>query len=212
MIRKKPIIAIVGSIRKGDTINKGMEDAAKLACQELGHKLSDEGFCIAVYSSNPQFIEPHVVSGYVASGKAEKASIVCYYPQGQRLDFDEMKKDDSLFKRVIDSNEDWEISYYRSLAAVDGVLILGGGHSTLITGHIALSRELPTVSIAHFGGEAKKIWGHISSKPGVIEEDDVQAMAAWSSRSAEECVKSLAKQRKRLKDKLKAKKKLEKNR
>jgi len=81
----------------------------------------------------------------------------------------------------------------------------------LITGHIALSRELPTVSIGHFGGQARRIWEHIASKPGLIEDEDVQAMAAWTSRSAEDCVNSLLGQRKRLKEKLKAERNLRKN-
>jgi len=111
MIGKKPIIAIVGSIRE-DTVDQGSEDEARAACRELGQKLAEKGLRIAVYSSDPQFIEPYFVAGYVAFGKAKKDSIVCYYPQGQSLNFPEMTKDDSFFRRVIDSNTDWEISYY----------------------------------------------------------------------------------------------------
>jgi hypothetical protein len=210
MIRKKPIIAIVGSIRE-NTVDKGNEGEARMACRELGQRLAEKGLGIAVYSSDLQFIEPHLVAGYVASGKAKKESIICYYPQGQCLKFSEMAKDDSIFRRVIDSSTDWEISYYRSLANVNGVLILGGGYSTLITGLIALSMEIPTVSISHFGGEAKKIWKHIASKPGLIEEEDVQAMATWTSRSAEECVNSLLRQHKRLKKKISREQNLSRN-
>ena len=157
MNKKKPIIAIVGSIREG-TVDEGREEDARKACEELGKKLAEKGFRIVVYSSDSQFIEPYIVKGYVASQKAEKNSILCYHPQWQKIDFPEMKENSSLFKEKADPNKDWEISYYKSLAEVDGALILGGGYSTLITGHILLSRQLPIVSIAQFGGKAKEIW------------------------------------------------------
>jgi hypothetical protein len=190
-----PILAIVGSARA--EIVGDQEPTARAACQALGQELARAGWRLAVYSSEATFIEAAVVSGFVAAGAAGEGSILCYYPHGAAVHFAEMDTHDRYFREFIDASSDWEVAFYRSLAQVDGILLLGGGSSTLIAGHIALSRSVPILAIAHFGGEAKKIWQHLASKPAFIQDSDVQAMARWHARSAQECVASLVAQHER---------------
>jgi hypothetical protein len=199
MESEQPIVAIVGSVRR--QVVGEQEQEARLACAELGRELAKAGWRLAVYTSEKDFIEPDVVSGYVASGLASEDSIVCYHPLGSTVDFEEAKDHAEFFKDDIDSSEDWEVSFYQSLEHVNGILLLGGQYSALIAGHIVLSRGRPVLAVAHFGGAAQKIWQHLASKPALIEEDDVQAMARWRRQSAEECVGSLTRQYSRLKDK-----------
>lgn len=103
--------------------------------------------------------------------------------------------DREYFNEKVDASSDWEVSFYRSLSKVDGLLVLGGGPSTLIAGQIALSLDLPIVAIAFFGGTALKIWQqHLSAKPAFIDNSDVQVMARWNNNSADQCIQSLANQ------------------
>jgi hypothetical protein len=200
-----PIVAIVGSARKEITGDR--EAAARKACQELGKELGRAGWRIAVYSADPRFIERDVVAGY---GEALKEAnpkkipdngrqpIECSYPRGVDVAFPEREAWGPYFRDVIDSSTDWEVSFYSSVTKVGGVLLLGGANSALIAGHVGLSCGLPTVAVAEFGGSAQKVWGHLISKPALIEEEDRQVMARWTSDSAKQCIKSLSKQYDRL--------------
>jgi hypothetical protein len=203
-----PIIAIVGSIRPEILTTGQNEETARKACNELGRELAKEGWRIAVYSSDRAFIEQDIVTGYVTVGTAGKKSIVCHHPAGADIHFPEMDefKDREYFDEKVEHSSDWEVSFYSSLSEVDGILLLGGGPSTLIAGYIALSRSLPTVAVAYFGGSAWKIWQqHLPSKPALIEEEDVQIMARkWDANSAKESVKSLKRQHDRWRQKLSA--------
>ena len=185
----QPLVAIVGSARADITGNK--ESDARKACTNLGEALAKQNLRIAVYSDHPDFIECDVVQGYVRSGEAKPRSILWYYPQGEASDFKGLETHPELLDPHPDPSSDWEVSFYRSLVKVDAVLLLGGGPSTLIAGHVALSISLPVLAIADFGGEANKIWRHLSSKPALIEEQDLRAMARWTSESPMACVASL---------------------
>jgi hypothetical protein len=203
----RPIIAIVGSARSEILPDQEKEKAARKACNELGQKLAAAGWRIAVYSSNNAFIEPDVVTGYVAAGAAGKNSIVCYYPQEASVNFPEMEehKDKEYFDQIVDPSSDWEVSFYRSLAKVDGIVLLGGGASTLIAGNIALSRDLAIIAVARFGGASLRFWQQqLPSKPAFIEEYDINIMGRWTAKSATELVKSLSDQYKRRQSRLSA--------
>jgi hypothetical protein len=54
-----------------------------------------------------------------------------------------MSKRPELFQFVNDPSPDWEVSFYRSLASVAGVLLIGGGRPTYIARLIALSLSTP---------------------------------------------------------------------
>ena len=93
---------------------------------------------LVVYSTSPKFVsEADVVRGYVASGEAAPGSVHVRSPMGTG-NFAEYADHAELFDVAFDSSADWEVSYYRSLVACDGVLVMGGGRSTFVTGLIAL--------------------------------------------------------------------------
>ena len=78
MEAKGPVIAIVGSARAG--IVGSQEANARAACRELGQELAKAGLRIAVYSSDRDFIEADVVSGFLAAGKPRQHQS-SHYPQ-----------------------------------------------------------------------------------------------------------------------------------
>lgn len=91
-------------------------DQATLAAEQLGRELARFGCHIVVYSSDPQFIEAHVVRGYVASGKAQEGSIQVRFPDGSpAATFPEYETNPGIFSFSPDPSRDWEVSFYRSL-------------------------------------------------------------------------------------------------
>jgi hypothetical protein len=64
MEASQPIVAIVSSARP--QIVGDLEPAAYLAYKELGRELAKAGWHIAVYASDPNFIEAGVVCGDLA--------------------------------------------------------------------------------------------------------------------------------------------------
>jgi hypothetical protein len=92
-----------------------------------------------VYGDNKDYIEADVIRGYVETGAARRHSIVSYYPQGANVHYNEMDiPNQEYFDERIDPSSDWEVSFYRSISKVDGLLMPRGGPSTLIAGQIVL--------------------------------------------------------------------------
>src|SRR6185437_4380917 len=160
-----PLIAIVGSVhqsREVEFANRAIPlkniPLAKTAAENLGKALAQKGCRILVYSSDAAFIEPDIVRGYVESKEAQPESIEVLYPMNQRPAFPEEKDPKGLFHFTQDTHSEWEISFYRSLRDVDGVILMGGGTSTLIAGLVAMSFGKSIVACETFGGYASKIW------------------------------------------------------
>lgn len=202
-----PIVAIVGSARAEITAN--LEADARRACQELGKELARAGWRIAVYSADKTFIEPDFVTGYIAAiteaapakpPEDGRQPVVCIYPRGKDVPFPERQNWGPYFRDEVDASQDWEVSFYNSLPKMEGVLLLGGASSTLIAGHVGLTRRMPTVAVAEFGGSAQKVWEYMVSKPTLVDDEGRHAMARWNADSAKKCVASLNRQRKVLLD------------
>ena len=105
-----------------------------------------------------------------------------------------------LFKYELIDNEDWAIASFLSLAKADGMMILGGGQSTLIAGLVGVGYRVPTVSLAGFGGRAQEIWALLRSSDNKLatpEELSLMAQPGWNADSARRCVGTLLNQRKR---------------
>src|SRR4030095_16403237 len=96
-----------------------------------------------------------------------------------------------MFSEGRDVNEGWEASFYRSLAEADGLLLVGGGPSTLIAGHVGLALEKPVLPITYFNGGAAKLHSHIEHAPNAPTMDELQAVLGWSTTSARTIVASL---------------------
>ena len=184
-----PMIAIVGNVTAlpGDAEQLMAEQAGK----DLGRQLAAAGYHIVVYSSERQFLEAHVVSGYVASGHAQLNSIHVMYPEeASKIAFPEWTPDSQFFFPERDPSSDWEISFYDSLAKVQGILLLGGGRSTLIAGLVGAGYGLAVIPIPTFGGYAKKIWSNLHLRQSILRQADLNRIAKqdWTEQVARDAV------------------------
>jgi hypothetical protein len=192
----RPKAAIVGSFDEARVFDPPVTDslAARHACEELGCQLAAAGWDLVAYSVKPKFIEADVVRGYIASGKATPGSIHVRSPLGKG-NFAEYDEKPELFDVKFDPTADWEVAFYRSLADCDGVLVMGGGRSTFVTGLIALTWRLPVLAVPGFGGAARKVWERLSSETEQSEDDIAEMGKPWQTGSAERLVHSLDRQR-----------------
>ena len=160
-----PFVAIIGGFY---SLTEDEADTAREAAVILGAALARAGFGLVVYYSDPVSLEPYVVQGFVGAVGDRPESIRVRYAQSQLHDvkFAEEQTKRGLFVHRVFPSEDWEAPFYQSLAekeGVDAVLLLSGGGSTLIAGHIAVARELPVLAVDAFGGAAQKIWSHLAA-------------------------------------------------
>lgn len=198
----RPLIAVVGSAEATRTYDPPLRnlEVVKQACADLGRELAAAGCDLLVYSSVSGFIEADVVRGYITFEAARPSSIQVRAPVDSRGgQFPEAKEHRGLFDPRPDSSGDWEVSYYRSLVEADGVLLVGGGRSTFITGLIAIAFNIPTLPVATFGGNAAKVWQALDRvrNNAVTEELGVMAAPDWRADSAKVLVAGLLAQRMR---------------
>lgn len=188
----EPVIAIVGNT----TAAPAPGDAVS-AAESLGAALAKAGFRILVYSSGSTFLETPVVKGYVASQAARGKSIQIRYPfDGKAAPaFPEQTTHSHLFDPRPDHIQNWETSFYLSLNEVDGVVLAGGGDSTLIAGMVALGHRLAVVALPGFGGKAVDVWKALTPGRDLVAVEERSEMAApWSNGQAERCAQMLTAQ------------------
>jgi hypothetical protein len=189
MSLEDPIVAIVGNVTTA-------QDATE-AAEDLGRSLAKARFRILVYSSEEGFLESPVVRGYVESQSAKPRSIQVRYPlRGQKPAFPEQQTHAQVFDWRPDNSQDWEMSFYQALKDVDGVLLLGGGDSTLIAGLVAMGHRIAILALASFHGRATKIWEALVPGRDLPSADEISLMARpeWSADLAAECIQSLRNQ------------------
>ena len=194
-----PTIAIIGSLEKARVYDPPIwdPDMGFQACEELGEQLAAAGFGLTVYSSNPRFIEGAVVRGYAGSNSPRPGSIELLVPlNSSHKQFPEMKDHPDMV-RVVNDPDDWEVSFYRSMAAVDGVVLVGGGGPTYVAGLVALAIRTPIVALGCFGGAAQSVWESLS-RTNQATAEELHAMAdGWSDASAANMVQILQSQARR---------------
>jgi hypothetical protein len=199
-----PVIAIVGSCDPERTkeLSLRQTDLAPEAGAELGRELARQGCHIVVYASYPYLFEVDVVRGYVEAKKMqpEPDCIQVRFSLKYGLpSFPEEKNNKNLFLPMPDSNAEWEISFYRSLREVDGVLILGGGPSSMIAGVVAVGHRKPIVACASFGGYARKIWELLPVQQALLNQREISLMVEdWRPDLAKRYVGILLRQREQL--------------
>lgn len=190
------LIAIVGDANPGRTYDPVMKDPAKAkkAAEELGSELAKSGARLLVYGG--PFLEADVVRGFVAGKPTEDKRIVKWYSQGKEPPpFAEEATNPKLFDPRLEGGADWEIAFYRSVTNAKGVILLGGGNATKITGQIAIGIGMPVLALAEFGGGAKQVWDTLSAGRDLPTRDEINLMAQpWTDGSAAACVKALAAQ------------------
>ena len=171
-------ISIVGSVEEGRTYDPPLRNAAeaKKTAELLGTELAKRGYGIIVYAGD--FIEGDVARGFVKAAKAKK-SIRVLFPSHQKgaEEFPEYANRKALFEPIVDESPDWEMSFYGSLPRVDGIVIIGGARSTLITGVLALSYRIPLIALQSFGGSGEKIWRALSAGRGLTTKEEANEMA-----------------------------------
>jgi len=181
-----PIIAIVGNVKTGST--------APSAAEALGRELAKAGLRILVYSSGAEYLEGRIVRGFVASRLATPRSVQVRYPlHGQKPAFPEQETNGEVFDWRPDHSQDWEMSFYQSLNEVDGILLMGGGDSTMIAGLVAIGHGIAMLPLAGFGGNATKVWEALRPGRDLPTADEISLMARpdWTDDQASEYVKAL---------------------
>jgi hypothetical protein len=162
-----PIIAIVGNV-KGDP-------AAPGAAEALGRELSKAGFRILVYSSGTDFLEGRIVRGYVSTRLATRRSIQVRYSlhAPEPLEFPEQVTNSELFDWRPDNRPDWEMSFFQSLGEVDGILLMGGGATTLIAGVVAMGHGIAVLALPGFGGSVSRVWDALRPGRDLASADEI---------------------------------------
>ncbi|WP_127999525.1 hypothetical protein [Piscinibacter defluvii] len=142
--------------------------AAQEAARLLGAALANRGHGLIVYDAN--FIEAAVVSAYVAARpEASERGVPIEIRQpstgAPAVPFAEERSHPALFNRVAVASNSWDVSFYRSLADADGLVLIGGARSTAIAGQVAIGARVPVLALLKTGGSAETVWRTIV--PGV---------------------------------------------
>ena len=195
----QPIVAVLGSLAPGREYRHPVTDVQTgvRACELVGAELARAGYDIVVYSSSPSYVEADVVRGYVsAATSASRVHVRAPHDQAERF-----AAPDALPELVVDwpgASSQWEIEFFRSLLAVDGVFLIGGGRATRTAGIIAAAQRLPLITVAAFGGGAREVWKTLENADGDLTADDRSLMGRqWEDGHARLMVASLTAQRSR---------------
>ncbi|MFJ8646736.1 hypothetical protein ACIRNI_11485 [Streptomyces sp. NPDC093546] len=195
------LIAVVGSADPARAYDPPLAHAetASPACEQIGRALAEADCDLMVYSSEAQFVEDQVVTGYLSAADSPAGTIHVRPPYGDgEKDFPLLTERPEMFDIRYESGENWETSFYRSLREVDGVILVGGGRSTLVTGMVCLAFDVPVAAVACFGGAARKVWDTMNRAGHHATPEEVSAMGAeWSDTSAPTLIRLLLAQHQR---------------
>lgn len=191
--KRKPLIAVLGSIDSSRVYEVPLRGDPAAACTEVGAELLRSGCDLLVFSSDDKYAEPHFIAGYVAAANADTPGRIVARP-ARHQDFAlNLPQDTAVELQVLqDTSIEWEVAYYRSLLAADAVVLVGGGRSTLNAGVVALAQRLPVLPLAAFGGAAEQVWVNLDRDQHGVGDDDVALLRApWSAGSAARVVAHL---------------------
>ncbi|TQM84463.1 hypothetical protein FHX81_6909 [Saccharothrix saharensis] len=196
-------VVIIGSVDANREFDPPVHhpELARAACEQLGAELAAADWDIVVFSDDPGFIEHSVVRGYLAGaekGRRRRGRVIMRAP---RRKLHRAFTEEGIGARIEyqpDTNDEWEVSFYRSLFSADGVLLVGGGRSTHIAGILALTRGIPTVPLAAFGGSAGLVWSKMKSLREDTTDEDIAVLGSpWGPGSARQAVAVLDRQHER---------------
>ena len=194
-----PLIAVVGDITPGRVLDPPLQDPAKAkrAAEQLGTELAQRGARLLVYGG--PFLEVDVVRGFVAARPKQDHSILMWYTKdNEPPPFPEEASHPKLFLRRVERGADWEVAFYRAITRADGIILMGGGNATKISGQVAIGANMPILALSEFGGGAAKVWESLSAGEDLPTRDEIDLMARrWADDSAAACVKALLTQRDR---------------
>jgi len=191
----RPLISVVGDASKCSNPELG-----RRAAREIGLELARRDCRVLVFSSSKDYVEWDVVQGYLGSeAKIPERSIEVRYPPKLHGRFPGEEDGDKRFVRS-QQGDDWEASIYPSFAEIDGIVLIGGGYTTKISGLLAIGSQTPVVTLGGMGGEAHQVWQYLRSAEGrLASANDLNVMASpeWHDRSASEVADVLLGQRNR---------------
>lgn len=180
-----------------------LADEVVAACEQLGGELARAGWDVVVYAGEQPadddagFIEPAVVRGYLASAPPRAGSVrVLYSRRYPTPQFAGQAQHPEAFEFRADLSDDWEPSFFRSLADVQAALLVGGGHSAYLAGLVCLGRKIPLLAVGTFGASADRVLAAMMQARTPLDPDDVALLGRpeWSPDSARLLVASLASQ------------------
>ena len=161
---------------------------ARDAAKHIGVALAKRGHGLVVYDA--KYIEADVVAAYIAAGPRMPERgvpiMVRQSPAPSNVRFAEEQTGPAMFDRVFDPSAQWEVSFYRSLANADGVVLIGGGNTTLIAGQVAIGARIPVLPLLRSGGAAATVWQTISPGVDLPVGPETARMADEPSESAAE--------------------------
>lgn len=196
---RAPLIAIVGDISANRVLDPALKSAqlAMKASEQIGAELARQGLKLLVYGG--PFLEEHVVRGFIGANPRQDRSVLMWYTKDNEPPaFPEEKTHPKQFERRADKGQDWETAFYRSLTKAEGIILIGGGNATKISGQVAIGSRMPILALPEFGGGAAKVWDTLSAGEDLPSRDDINTMARpWDDDSASRCVDSLLAQIKR---------------
>ncbi|AUG81200.1 hypothetical protein CFP65_6550 [Kitasatospora sp. MMS16-BH015] len=200
-VGERPRVAVVGGAHAGglgDEQAWTAEEAGAVG-REIGAAVAEAGCDLVVYSSKPRFIDGHVVAGYLANGPVPAGSVhvrPAFGSSGGR--FPEAASQPAAFEHRHEPGDDWEVAFYRSLREVDGLILVGGGRTTLITAMVALAFDIPVAPVAAFGGGGRTAWETLNRVRNQATEEEISALgAAWHPGSTASILATLLGQRRR---------------
>jgi hypothetical protein len=191
-----PMFTVVGDANPERAFTPAMNDPAKArkAAEELGAELARRGARLLVYGG--PFIEADVVRGFVSGAPKEDRSVLMWYTREEEPPpFPEETTHPKLFERRVESGSDWEVAFYRSITHADGLILIGGGNATKISGQVAIGAHMPIVALSEFGGAAAEVWQTLSPGEDLPTRNEITMMAQpWTQQSAAGLVDSLFQQ------------------
>ncbi|MFI5956215.1 hypothetical protein [Cryptosporangium sp. NPDC051539] len=196
---RRPLVMVAGSLDPERAVElklrPGAMPHATSACEAIGEGLARSGYDLLVFSSDAMFIEPAVVRGYARGTTDETPGRVeVRIPSDLETDFGELDPTTDL-DVIRDTVPDWEVSYYRAIFDADAVILVGGGEATLLTGLLALAREIPVLPVGAFGGRSDAFRGQARHSPLMTKEEFDRLGDDWRpERSAGELITMLGAQ------------------
>jgi hypothetical protein len=178
----RPRIAVVGSVDARREYDPPLRDAdrARAACHELGRELALAGYDLVVFADGDHYAETLVARGYAAAS-VPGGRITAHPSRNQEYAPELAEGSQVLITTVRDTGSEWEVPYYRTLFEVDGVVLVGGGRSTRVSGIVALAHGVPVVPLAAFGGGAGQVWVYLDGSGELVDREDVRTLGeSWS--------------------------------
>ena len=197
-----PVVAILGRTSNRTPHDRDTNKAlAGSGLRLIGHELAKAGWQLLVYDSGDEYASTEVVRGYVESGHAGLGSIHVRYPRGiPQQPFPTQSTNRTLFVEDAVAQSDWETTFFPSLSAADGVVVVGNGQFTLFGGLQAVGARMPVLALAGYGGVTTEVWDVLRQQPlRLPSQDELTLMAEplASEEWARACVSSLTVQKQR---------------